>query len=40
MESRKIYDSSLEVLSNEDKSGILLFGEASGFPFGILPPDS
>lgn len=39
-EVRKIYESSLEVLSAEDSHGILLFGEISGFPFGIVPPKS
>lgn len=39
-EIRKIYDSSLDVLSDEDKRGVLLFGELSGFPFGVIPPKS
>lgn len=39
-EIRKIYESSLEVLSAEDSCGILLFGEVSGFPYGIVPPKS
>ena len=39
-EIRKIYDSSLEVLSDEDSRGILLFGEVSGFPHGIVSPKS
>lgn len=39
-EIRKIYDSSLDVLSDEDSRGILLFGEVSGFPYGIVPPKS
>lgn len=39
-EIRKIYESSLEVLSDEDERGILLFGEVSGFPYGIVPPKS
>lgn len=39
-EIRKIYDSSLDILSDEDKCGVLLFGEQSGFPFGILSPES
>ena len=39
-EIRKIYDAPSSVLSNEDKCGVLLFGEQSGFPFGIVPPKS
>lgn len=39
-EIRKIYDSPQEVLSDEDSLGILLFGEVSGFPYGIVPPKS
>ena len=39
-EIRKIYDSSLELLADEDERGVLLFGELSGFPFGIMPPKS
>lgn len=39
-EIRKIYDSSMDVLSDEDKRGVLLFGELSGFPFGVIPPKS
>lgn len=39
-EIHKIYDSPLEVLSDEDSRGILLFGEISGFPYGIVPPMS
>ena len=39
-EIRKIYDSSLDVLSDEDKRGVLLFGELSGFPFGVISPKS
>lgn len=40
VEIRKIYDSSLDVLSDEDKRGVLLFGELSGFPFGVISPKS
>ena len=39
-EIRKIYDSTIEDLSDEDSRGILLFGEVSGFPCGIVPPKS
>ena len=39
-EIRKIYDSPLDVLSDEDKRGVLLFGELSGFPFGVISPKS
>lgn len=39
-EIRNIYDTPSEVLSDEDRRGILLFGELSGFPFGIVPPNS
>ena len=39
-EIRKIYDSSLDVLSDEDKRGVLLFGELSGFPFGVISSKS
>lgn len=39
-EIRKIYDSSLDVLSDEDKRGVLLFGELSRFPFGVISPKS
>lgn len=39
-EIRKIYSSSLDVLSDEDECGVLLFGEQSGFPFGIVSPKS
>ena len=35
---RKIYDTPLSVLSDEDKFGVLLFGEQSGFSFGIVSP--
>lgn len=31
-EIRKIYDSSLELLSDEDSRGILIFGEPSSMP--------
>lgn len=31
-EIRKIYDSSLELLSDEDSRGILVFGESSSIP--------